>query len=180
MLIVGDAGIGKTRLLEELRGIVGDDAIWLEGRCLSYGGLPLWPFEEMLRSWLGIADAEPEIAIRTKARARLGDPLADRLPDVLGPLGRLLRVRLDPDLGPEATRSEAADSAQAVVTWIDALAQSRPVVVAVEDVHWALPAARELAELLLRLTDSRGRSARDDDATRSRLGGGPLPRPCAR
>ena len=154
MLIVGDAGIGKTRLLEELRGIVGDDAIWLEGRCLSYGGLPLWPFEEMLRSWLGIADAEPEIAIRTKARARLGDPLADRLPDVLGPLGRLLRVRLDADLGPEATRSEAADSAQAVVTWIEALAQSRPVVVAVEDVHWALPAARELAELLLRLTDS--------------------------
>ena len=55
--------------------VVGDDAVWLEGRCLSYGGLPLWPFEEMLRAWLGIAEAEPEIAVRTKARARLGDPL---------------------------------------------------------------------------------------------------------
>jgi class 3 adenylate cyclase len=154
MLLVGDAGVGKTRLLEELRGIVADDAIWLEGHCLSYGGLPLWPFEEMLRDWLGIADGEPEIAVRTKARARLGDPLADRLPDVLASLGRLLRIRLDPDLGQDAGRSESADSSQGVVTWIAALARSRPVVVAVEDVHWALPAARELAELLLGLTDS--------------------------
>jgi len=41
VLVVGDAGIGKTRLLEELRAIVGDDAVWLEGRCLSYGdGVP--------------------------------------------------------------------------------------------------------------------------------------------
>jgi len=153
MLMVGDAGIGKTRLLEELRGIVADDAIWLEGRCLSYGGLPLWPFEEMLRDWLGIADGEPEIAVRTKARARLGEPLADRLPEVLAPLGRLLRIRLDPDVEPDAAHGESADIREGFLTWLEALAQSRPVVVAVEDLQWALPPARELAELLLGLTD---------------------------
>jgi class 3 adenylate cyclase len=154
VLLVGDAGIGKTRLLEELRAIVGDDAIWLEGHCLSYGGLPLWPFEEMLRDWLDVCEGEPEIAVRTKARARLGDPLGERLTDVLGPLGRLLRIRLDPDAAPDATRGEAPDVRQGVFEWIEALARSRPVVVAVEDVQWALPPARELAELLLGLTDS--------------------------
>jgi predicted ATPase len=153
VLLVGDAGIGKTRLLEELRAIVGEEAIWLEGHCLSYGGLPLWPFEEMLRDWLGVCEGEPEIAVRTKARARLGDPLGDRLTDVLGPLGRLLRIRLDPDAAAEASRGEAPGVRQGVFEWIEALARSRPVVVAVEDVHWALPPARELAELLLGLTD---------------------------
>ena len=153
VLVVGDAGIGKTRLLEELRAIVGDDAVWLEGRCLSYGGLPLWPFEEMLRAWLGIADGEPEIAVRTKTRARLGEPLAERLPEVLAPLGRLLRIRLDPDLEPDPGRSEQADIREGILAWLEALARTRPVVIAIEDLQWALPPARELAELLLDLTD---------------------------
>jgi class 3 adenylate cyclase len=153
VLVVGDAGIGKTRLLEELRGIVGDDAVWLEGRCLSYGGLPLWPFEEMLRAWLGIADGEPEIAVRTKTRARLGEPLAERLPEVLAPLGRLLRIRLDPDLEPDPGRGEQADIREGILAWLEALARTRPVVIAIEDLQWALPPARELAELLLDLTD---------------------------
>ena len=45
---------------------------WLEGRCLSYGGLPAWPFMEILLGWLGAEIGEPKIAIRTKARAGLG------------------------------------------------------------------------------------------------------------
>lgn len=154
LLLVGDAGIGKTRLLEELRSVVGDDAVWLEGRCLSYGGLPLWPFEEMLRAWLGIAEGEPDIAVRTKARARLGDVLGNRLPGALASLGRLLRVRLDPEPSPDATRDDSPETVRrAFLAWIEALARTRPVVVAVEDLQWAFPAARELAELLLGVTD---------------------------
>jgi class 3 adenylate cyclase len=151
LLLVGEAGIGKTRLLEELRGIVADGAVWLEGHCRSYGGLPLWAFEEMLRGWLGVADEEPEIATRTKARARLGAALGDRLPDVLGRLGVLLRMRLDPEQAPADDSPEGVR--QAFVAWIEALAGSEPVVVALEDLQWASPAARELAERLLDLTD---------------------------
>ena len=127
---------------------------WLEGHCLSYGGLPIWPFEEMLRRWLGVADEEPEIATRTKARARLGALLGPGLDEALAPLGRLLRVRLDPDVAAEAGRDESPEAVRrAFCAWIEALARSRPVVVAVEDLHWALPEARELAESLLELTD---------------------------
>ena len=154
LLVAGDAGIGKTRLLGELRSILPEGVTWLEGHCLSYGGLPIWPFEEMLRRWLGVADEEPEIATRTKARARLGALLGPGLDDALAPLGRLLRVRLDPDVAAEAGRDESPEAVRrAFCAWIEALARSRPVVVAVEDLHWAFPDARELAESLLELTD---------------------------
>jgi class 3 adenylate cyclase len=154
LLVAGDAGIGKTRLLGELRSILPEEVTWLEGHCLSYGGLPTWPFEEMLRRWLGVADEEPEIATRTKARARLGALLGPGLDEVLAPLGRLLRVRLDPDVPTEAARDESPEAVRrAFSAWVEALARSRPVVVAVEDLHWALPDARELAESLLELTD---------------------------
>ena len=155
VLLVGDAGIGKTRMLEELRAAVGERAAWLEGQCLSYGGLPLWPFEEMLRGWLAIGEAEPEIAARTRARARLGALLGPGLGDVLAPLGGLLRIELDPDAKPGAAFGEATPDAirRAFCGWIEALAATRPVVVAVEDMHWASPQAREMGEALLELTD---------------------------
>ena len=154
LLVAGDAGIGKTRLLDELRSILPDEVTWLEGHCLSYGGLPTWPFEEMLRRWLGVADEEPDIATRTKARARLGALLGPGLDEVLAPLGRLLRVRLDPDVAGDTERDESPEAVRrAFGAWVEALARSRPVVVAVDDLHWAFPDARELAESLLELTD---------------------------
>ena len=154
VLLVGDAGIGKTRLLEELRTIVGERATWLEGQCLSYGGLPVWPFEEILRGWLAIGEAEPEIAARTRARARLGALLGSGLGEVLAPFGGLLRIDLDPDSKPESA-NEATPPAirRAFCRWVEALAANQPVVVAVEDMHWAAPQARELAEALLEVTD---------------------------
>jgi len=156
VLLIGDAGIGKTRLLRELRTIAGERVVWLEGQCLSYGGLPVWPFEEMLRGWLAIGEAEPEIAARTRARARLG-ALGPGLDDLLVPLGALLRIDLDPD----ATRRAGAATGEATPEavrraycgWIEALAATRPVVVAIEDAQWASPHARELAEALFELTD---------------------------
>jgi predicted ATPase len=110
----------------------------------------------MLRRWLGIGEAEPEIALRTKARARLGGLLGDRLDDVLGPLGRLLRIRLDPSVdAPEAVAAEdtATWIRAAYCEWVAALAVRRPVVLAVEDLHWATVETGALAQALLGLTD---------------------------
>jgi class 3 adenylate cyclase len=139
LLLSGEAGIGKTRLLTELRALAGDDVTWLEGDCVSYGaGLHAWPFAQMLRDWLGLKEGEPEVAVRTKARARLGA-------DVLPALGRLLTIRVD-------ERGDL-DLHTAYATWVQSLAATRPVVVALEDLHWADPATRELAERLLELTE---------------------------
>ncbi|MBA2641595.1 MAG: AAA family ATPase [Actinobacteria bacterium] len=149
VLLLGDPGMGKTRLVGELRALAGDRVTWLEGNCLSYGGLTAWPFVEALLGWLGSEIGEPEIAVRTKARARLGALFGNDLERELPALGRLLRIRID---GPD----DAGDPDQireAYIHWLEALARERPVVVALEDVHWADPATRELAEAVLDLAE---------------------------
>src|SRR5829696_13751 len=158
LMMVGDAGIGKTRLLAELRAASTGRVTWLEGGCLSYGTESLYaPFIEMLRKWIGAEDGEADLAVRTKLRAKMGLLPASQLPDVVPFLARLLGIRLDGDedgslqqLSPEEL---AARLRHAYVSWIGALASQGPVVVAVEDIHWADPSTRALAEDLLELAD---------------------------
>ena len=47
-------------------------SLWLEGRCVSYGGsIPYWPFRDLLRSWLGVGDDEPELRVRVALRRQV-------------------------------------------------------------------------------------------------------------
>ena len=147
VLLTGAPGIGKTRLLTELATAGASDVTWLEGGCHSYGGLPGWPFVEILLGWLGAEIGEPEIAVRTKARAGLGALFGDETDAVLGPLAGLLRLRLD-----VATATEE-ETAEAVVRWLERLCATTPVIVAIEDTQWADAPTRRLAEQVLELTD---------------------------
>ncbi len=151
VVVSGAAGIGKTRLVGELRSLAGEQVTWLEGRCLSYGGLARWPFVEILLGWLAAEVGEPEIAIRTKARARLGALLGERLDEVLAPLGPLLGLRSEPE--PEIAAEETDGIPGAYLRWLEALAAERPVVVVLEDVQWADASTRELGEAVMALTD---------------------------
>jgi class 3 adenylate cyclase len=160
LLLVGDSGFGKTRLLGELGTVAGDRVVWLEGHCRSYGGeLLYWPFVDLLRGWIGVEHGDAEIALRTKLRAKLSalghvDP-----GQVLPGLARLLSIRVDTDadrtgrgeeLEPEDDEGEIH---RAFCAWVEALSLQRPVVVAIDDLHWADPQTRELAESLLAVTD---------------------------
>jgi class 3 adenylate cyclase len=158
LMVTGDAGLGKTRMLAELRRVAGSRVTWLEGRCLSYGGeLLYWPFVEMLRSWLGTSERETEVAVRMRLRARMAPLLGAEQPEALSYLGRLLAVRLEAeaerDLHPPPTDHLASGIRGAYVGWVERLAADRPVVVAVDDLQWADPATRELAEDILVVTD---------------------------
>jgi class 3 adenylate cyclase/predicted ATPase len=158
LLLSGEAGLGKTRLLAELRSMVGQRATWLQGRCFGYSpGVLSRPFVDMLRHWLGLGDNEPEVAIRVKLQARLGRLLGEQGREVIPPLGRLLSERLEPPgLEPFQPGSPEADW-QAIRgslrTWIQQLAEAGPVVLALDDFHWATPWTRALAESLLPFTD---------------------------
>jgi class 3 adenylate cyclase len=133
LLLVGEAGIGKTRLLAELRLLAGEVA-WLEGQSLAYGGLPSSPFVDALLRWLGVGAGDPEVVLRTRARAKLGADFAG--------LGQLLGIS---DGGAHVT--------SAYLAWLEALATQGPVALALEDLHRADASTRELAEAVIALTD---------------------------
>jgi class 3 adenylate cyclase len=158
LLLIGDAGIGKSRLLGELRENLGAGVTWLEGDCRSYGAVGLYqPFVEMLRAWLGIDHTEREIVVRTRLRARLpalydGDP-----GDALMFIGHLLGVQPEPGhrdvLRGGDAEGLAAGTRAAFCDWAQRLSREAPVVVAIEGLHEADVATCEMLEDLLELTD---------------------------
>ena len=132
--------------------------LWLEGHCRSYGvGLVYWPFVEMLRSWLGVEEGEAEVSVRTKLRAKLATLEGADPVDLAPRLGRLLGVRVDGDageaLGNDSPDAVATEIERAYVAWVRALCAQGPVVMAIDDLHWADPSAVELAKVLAEVTD---------------------------
>jgi class 3 adenylate cyclase len=157
VLVSGEAGIGKTRLLAELRAIAEPDATWLGGTCVSYEhDVVSGPFVQIVRSWLGLGAGEPEVAVRMRLRAKLGALFGSKVDGVLPGLARLLSVKVEADQAAgveDATAASAEGMRRAYVTWVEAVAAGGPLVLAVDDLHWADGATAGLAEALLELTD---------------------------
>ena len=133
--IYGDAGVGKSRLAREfVKGLEG--ATLLVGRSLPYGeGITYWPLAEMVKTSAGIADDDPADEARAKLRSGCREEaVADLLALVSG---------VD-DAG-EADRSRQ-EIAWAVREWAESLAETQPLVLAFEDIHWAEEPLLDLIE----------------------------------
>ena len=130
VLLGGDAGVGKTRLLAEL-GRAAETAGWrvLVGHCLDFGadGLPYLPFSEIFG----------RLAAEAPALAR---SVVERSPDV---------ARLMPGRPADESAVTRATLLEALPVALDHLTRSAPVLLVLEDVHWADPSTRELLGLLL-------------------------------
>ena len=134
--ILGDAGVGKTRLVRELWERLSDESPEPQrrtGRCLPYGqGITYWPLAEVLREHLGVLESDPaEVVLE-----RLGDR-------------RLLGLALGLDVAEGAHPLLVRDRFQDA--WAEFFADAsrdRPLVVLIEDLHWA---DDQLLDLLERL-----------------------------
>jgi ABC-type oligopeptide transport system substrate-binding subunit/class 3 adenylate cyclase len=162
VILAGEPGIGKSRLVAELRDRLhatdADRYGWLEGRCLSYGeSLPYWPFRDLLRDWLGVTQEEPELRTRVALHRRVNDLYGERALDAYPYLAGLLDLELEPDA--RERMAELSPEARQYRTWevigdlLTRLARARPLVVALEDVHWADPTSIALIERLLGTTE---------------------------
>jgi class 3 adenylate cyclase/tetratricopeptide (TPR) repeat protein len=130
--VVGEPGIGKSRIVAELLGHAQAAApalTWRQGRCLPYGdGVTFWALGEIVKAQAGILETDdPEVATHK---------MDDAVP--AGPDRDWLRQRLLPLVGVDA--SSAAEREELFTAWrtfLEAVAEQSPTVLVFEDIHWA-------------------------------------------
>lgn len=152
--IVGEAGIGKSRLIAELRHRAEEPRFpWLEGRCLSYGGtMPYHLWLDLLQNTFNLqGDIAPEEA-RFILREKVLELCGARFEDVYPYLGNILNIPLEEKFeshihsltGQDLKRS----TFKAMEFFIGCLAGNAPTVIVCEDLHWSDPTSLELLEKL--------------------------------
>ena len=154
-VILGEAGIGKSRLLAEIRRGEGKDLTWLEGRSFAFSrSLGYGAFLDLLRRFAGIADEDSEAEAAASLKGRLHGILPGDV-ESYAVLAQLLSMRLDSQetAAVSAVTGEAfRDRLFAVLErLLLTLAQQNPVVVALEDIHWADHSSLELLDHLFAL-----------------------------
>ncbi len=155
--VVGEAGLGKSRLLYEFRRrLDGTDVRFFEGRCSSLGQVvPYSPFITMMKQYFGLVPTDSVEAACIKVAAKLGDWSAEKAELEYPALSRLLGLR---PAGPGQPASEALkrETFEAVTRLLLGESQHAPVVLMLEDLHWIDDASRELLEALVaRLSSAR-------------------------
>jgi class 3 adenylate cyclase/tetratricopeptide (TPR) repeat protein len=127
---VGPAGIGKSRLLREFAATIEDEATVVVGRCLPYGeGITYWPLIEIVNDVAGVTGV-PEIE-----GLLAGDPQ----PEVVA--SRVAAVA-----GRGRASATEGDVQWAVRRLFEALARRQPLVVVLDDIHWAEPSMLDLVQ----------------------------------
>jgi predicted ATPase/class 3 adenylate cyclase len=134
--MLGAAGVGKSRLVQEFRNRIDGRATFLVGRCLSYGeGITYWPLADALRAVIAVDDDKPVESWREGLVALIaGQPQAEAIVDqVVGLIG-------------VGEAGGGSDAFWAVRRLLEGLARRRPLVLAVDDLHWATPTFLDLVE----------------------------------
>ena len=136
--ILGDAGVGKSRLIREFASDLAGDVTVLHGRCLPYGeGITYWPLAEIVREITRAQRPDSGEQFAAVIGARLtGDEKAGLIAErVTGALG----------LG-GAGQGTSEETAWAVRRLFEALARAGPLVIVVDDIHWAESTFLDLIE----------------------------------
>ncbi len=151
ILLSGEAGIGKSRLVLALRErLSAESHTWLECRCSHYtAGSPFAPVIDVVQQGLGISDTDDDVEKLRKLTRRMtpdGLPADVTVPVLARFLGIDPNVAPDPGLSPEALRERAID---ALVQWGLAMSAHQPVLMLVEDLHWCDPSSLEFLDRLI-------------------------------
>jgi DNA-binding SARP family transcriptional activator len=133
LTVLGDAGIGKSRLCDELVDALRDEAVVLRGRCLSYGeGIAFWPLREAVTEAAGGGSPEAVLAL----------------------LGDAGDAQLVADIVAGALGLSAAEGIGEQVQWafrrlLEAMARQRPLLLVIDDAHWADEPLLDLVDYLV-------------------------------
>jgi class 3 adenylate cyclase/tetratricopeptide (TPR) repeat protein len=142
--IIGDAGVGKTRLLREFTQGAAGRAQVFRGRCLAYGdGVTYWPILEIVRSAARIAEEDPPEVALAKIAQLAADPEneGEDAPEIAERVASAIGISASPFRGPELFWG--------IRRLVEAMARRSPLVLVVDDAHFAAPTFLELVDHLL-------------------------------
>ena len=157
--VIGEAGLGKSRLLLEMKRREGADLCWLEGHALSFGqNLSYTPFMDALRGVANVDEREGRDASWARLELFLRKHLEEQAAGLLPFAGMLLGLEppamaaaLVARLDPQDVRGQIFIAARRI---FEALARVRPVVLELEDWQWADDSSSGLLDHLLPLTET--------------------------
>jgi predicted ATPase/class 3 adenylate cyclase len=165
LFIVGDPGLGKSRLLKECRVFFESSAskrglpLWLEGHCTSYGGSrPYGPFKDLFRAWAGISPDDTDFNARQSLRSKLESLFEEDGSRVYPLVANVLELDMEAgdaaDVGRLAPEARQRRSFEAIRSVVARLAEKRRVALALEDLHWADATSLSLIEHILSITEA--------------------------
>jgi class 3 adenylate cyclase/tetratricopeptide (TPR) repeat protein len=147
--LVGEAGVGKTRLLRELGQWLDDEpdlVYWRQGRCLPYGeGIAFWALGEIVKAQAGILESDETDA----AAGKLSVSVEAVVPEASEQ--EWIRTRIAPLIGisSDGAGTSREESFTAWRNYLEAVAAQRPLVLLFEDLHWADAALLDFLDHLL-------------------------------
>ena len=161
VVVIGEPGIGKSRLLAELHKSAGASrgVAWVQGHCLSFGrSLPYHLFVDVVTSLIGVRPMAAEAETQAALRARIESLLVDGHDEARAVLGHLLGVALEPAMRQQAEQLEPHTLQAAYLKWLGrmfaGLTRDGPAVLVCEDIQWADPSSVEALGKLLTLVNT--------------------------
>jgi tetratricopeptide (TPR) repeat protein len=163
VLLRGEPGLGKTRLVQECRTRFmawagardGRLPLWLESRSASYtSATPYGLYQQLLAGWTGVPPDQPRPVARAALEKALSALLAstDLLPALEHVMGLVPAARRE-EMGPEELRRIAFTALRTVISRL--VPARRPAVIVLEDLHWADPTSLKFTRELVALTVGR-------------------------
>ncbi len=148
VVVAGEPGVGKSRLVAELRSFVDswpEQIRWRLGRCLPYGdGITFWALGQIVKAEAGILETDPPEVAAAKIDAMIPEDAPD---------APWLRARLRPLAGLPAPEAALEENFAAWRAFVELLAETRPSVLVFEDLHWADDALLEFVGQLADYAD---------------------------
>ncbi|HEY6139996.1 MAG TPA: AAA family ATPase, partial [Thermoanaerobaculia bacterium] len=154
VVVRADAGIGKSRLVAEAKLRVGSGSgHWFSCRCSSrYQNSAFFPLIGWLESWMGIEPSDPDSEKLRKVRNTLA-PFESVIGDLIPPVAALLSIAKRPQSRHSShilhAREKSETTQQVLAQLVVEAALQKPVVFAIEDLHWVDPSTMEFLDLLV-------------------------------
>ena len=149
--VVGEAGVGKSRLLLELRNMLSaGESTYLEGQCLQYGSSMAYrPILGILRSYFDVKEGDQEADIKKNMEKRILQ-LDENLKSTFPPFHEILSLEVEDavylKVEPQEKRMRTFEAVRDLLV---RESQDRPVVLAIEDLHWIDRTSEEFLDYLI-------------------------------